>query len=817
MNYAGKGTIDLKGQPQWANERLLKEIVTHSPVVLFLWKAEDGWPVEYVSDNISQFGYSTIDFLSRELNFESIVHQDDLQRVALEVKTYSENGVDDFSQEYRIITADGSTKWVDDRTVIVRNDDGVITHYQGTVLDITSRKEAEGELRLRGERLRSLVSIFQYKSDSIDDFFNFALHETIKFTQSKVGYIGFYNEKSGELIIDKWLKGTMEENVVFSFQAILKLEDKALLKESIRQHKAIVINDLQASDHQEMQYPEGYTNLYRFMTLPVFRKDRLVFIVGVANKETDYSENDILQFTLLIESLWSIVEQRSAEKRLQRSEEKYRLAHDLLQGMIESPKDVVIFSLDREYRYLAFNKNHQLTMEQIWGCKIKIGSSMLDFITDPSDREKAKVNYDRALAGETFTLIEQFGDSSLDRRWYEDLYSPLKDNQGNIIGLTLVLLDITDRKKVEQDLKKSKALLQSIINVLPGILKVVDTEYNIIAMNDVDSNLRMAGCDLTYDVIGKKCYEALMCNSSPCPQCRVGEVSSTGKTIIYDTSPDDALEIRTGKAFKMFMAPIKDDHDDIMGVIEYGVDITDLRDSKLNAEAANKSKSEFLANMSHELRTPLNSIIGFSDVLLEMSNEGLSEKQKRYVMNISKSGKHLLTLINDILDISKVESGKMHLYKENIAVKNLLEDMFSSLQPLAAEKEISMKVSLDPDLGHIHADRGKIKQVLYNLIGNAIKFTEHGGFVTISAKLNVDMLHISVKDTGIGISEEDQKKLFRPFTQIDSSISRKYEGTGLGLALSNELVALHGGRIWVESEPGKGSTFTIMIPVTNNI
>ncbi|WP_214043980.1 PAS domain S-box protein, partial [Methanomethylovorans sp.] len=637
MNYAGKGIINLKGQPQWANERLLKEIVTHSPVVLFLWKAEDGWPVEYVSDNISQFGYSTIDFLSRELNFESIVHQDDLQRVALEVKTYSENGVDDFSQEYRIITADGSTKWVNDRTVIVRNDDGVITHYQGTVLDITSRKEAEGELRLRGERLRSLVSIFQYKSDSIDDFFNFALHETIKFTQSKVGYIGFYNEKSGELIIDKWLKGTMEENVVFSFQAILKLEDKALLEESIRQHKAIVINDLQASDHQEMQYPEGYTNLYRFMTLPVFRKDRLVFIVGVANKETDYSENDILQFTLLIESLWSIVEQRSAEKRLQRSEEKYRLAHDLLQGMIESPKDVVIFSLDREYRYLAFNKNHQLTMEQIWGCKIKIGSSMLDFITDPSDREKAKVNYDRALAGETFTLIEQFGDSSLDRRWYEDLYSPLKDNQGNIIGLTLVLLDITDRKKVEQDLKKSKALLQSIINVLPGILKVVDTEYNIIAMNDVDSNLRMAGCDLTYDVIGKKCYEALMCNSSPCPQCRVGEVSSTGKTIIYDTSPDDALEIRTGKAFKMFMAPIKDDHDDIMGVIEYGVDITDLRDSKLNAEAANKSKSEFLTNMSHELRTPLNSIIGFSDVLLEMSNEGLSEKQKRYVMNISKS------------------------------------------------------------------------------------------------------------------------------------------------------------------------------------
>lgn len=241
-----------------------------------------------------------------------------------------------------------------------------------------------------------------------------------------------------------------------------------------------------------------------------------------------------------------------------------------------------------------------------------------------------------------------------------------------------------------------------------------------------------------------------------------------------------------------------------------------LREVNVIAETSNRTKSEFLANMSHELRTPLNSIIGFSDVLLEGNGGNLNEKQTRYLKNISKSGKHLLTIINDILDISKIESGKIQLHKEIISVKSLLEDMLASMQSLAAKKEIVIKISFDSDLGYMLADKGKIKQVLYNLIGNAIKFTDHGGFVTISAKVNGDMTYISIKDSGIGISKKDQDKLFKPFTQIDSSISRRYEGTGLGLALAKELVVLHGGQIWVESELEKGSIFTFTIPLNKS-
>lgn len=347
-----------------------------------------------------------------------------------------------------------------------------------------------------------------------------------------------------------------------------------------------------------------------------------------------------------------------------------------------------------------------------------------------------------------------------------------------------------------------------------GII-VVDNYKKVIVMNskftemlDLPSDMR-TGKDI--DII----LDHILSRTS-----NADELNLKVKSIFYTSDSNrDILHFKNTHYYEWYSNPfIKN------GIINGRVfclhDITEmkeiegsLREANVIAETSNRTKSEFLANMSHELRTPLNSVIGFSEVLLEGNSGPLNEKQTRYLKNISKSGKHLLTIINDILDISKIESGKMQLYKENISVKNLLEDMFSSMQPLAAEKEIVMKVSFGPDLSYIQADKGKIKQVLYNLIGNALKFTEHGGFVTISAKVNGDMVYISVEDTGIGISRMDQEKLFKPFTQIDSSISRKYEGTGLGLALSKELVVLHGGKIWVVSEPGKGSAFTFTIPI----
>lgn len=239
----------------------------------------------------------------------------------------------------------------------------------------------------------------------------------------------------------------------------------------------------------------------------------------------------------------------------------------------------------------------------------------------------------------------------------------------------------------------------------------------------------------------------------------------------------------------------------------------DMLRARIAAENANRTKTEFLANISHELRTPLNSIIGFSDILLANEDGQLSSDKLCYLSNISSSGKRLLGMINDILDISRIESGEMKINKQEILLNDICEEVRTPLKRLADKKNIDIKIISKPIETYVFADRAKLKQILYNLVGNAIKFTENEGSILIDSDIIDNFVRISVIDTGIGIDSEGMKMLFEPFVQLDSSESRKYEGTGLGLALSKELVELHGGSIWAESEPGKGSNFSFTIPV----
>jgi signal transduction histidine kinase len=239
----------------------------------------------------------------------------------------------------------------------------------------------------------------------------------------------------------------------------------------------------------------------------------------------------------------------------------------------------------------------------------------------------------------------------------------------------------------------------------------------------------------------------------------------------------------------------------------------ELEDKSQELEAASRHKSEFLANMSHELRTPLNAIIGFSEVLGERMFGELNEKQAEYVDDILSSGRHLLALINDILDLSKVEAGRMELELSRFDLPAAIGGAVILVRERANRHGLGLDVSVDDRLGLFVGDERKIRQVLLNLLSNAVKFTPEGGRIAVRAIPADGAVEISVSDTGIGIAAEDQEAIFQEFRQVGTDYARKREGTGLGLALARRFVDLHGGRLWVKSRPGEGSTFTFTIPV----
>ncbi len=392
--------------------------------------------------------------------------------------------------------------------------------------------------------------------------------------------------------------------------------------------------------------------------------------------------------------------------------------------------------------------------------------------------------------------------------YWENVAVPLKENGVKVTGVVEVSRNITGRVKAEKLLK----LMSNSMNIAPFEIYWFDKYGNILHVNKTVCN-----------VLGYSREEILKLNLADIdPHWPIKKRNHRWKTI--KDSPPESIESehvkRNGKRYPVEVNSYYMEYNGEEYEVSIATDITErkmteyaLLKAKALAEDANRTKSQFLANMSHELRTPLNSVIGFSQVLLSEEYSNLSEKEIHYAHNIHKSGQKLLNLINDILSISKIESGKMELSYSRFDVVEAVNEVLELTSPMSRKKHLTTTLYCDLNDFFIYADRNKFEGILYNLLSNAIKFTYEGGIIKINCNSLPDMLEVAVTDNGIGISEEEQKIIFDPFKQIDGSHQRKYDGTGLGLSLVKKYVEMQNGSIEVESQKEKGSTFTFRLPL----
>jgi PAS domain S-box-containing protein len=408
------------------------------------------------------------------------------------------------------------------------------------------------------------------------------------------------------------------------------------------------------------------------------------------------------------------------------------------------------------------------------------------------------------FAGEELWGFIGFDDCTEERRWHEDDVNLLRVVADGI-GEALL------RKVAENKLIESEKKFRTYIEKAPYGIFIVNENGKFEEVNETASVLTGFSED---ELLRMNVYSRVD------PECEERSIRGIHELETKGFSSVELLIRRkneTGIWMRIDSSKLSDGR-----FIMFANDITEkkkaedaLIEAKMLAEENNRMKSEFLANMSHELRTPLSSIIGFSDVLTDKIFGELNEKQKRYVQHINNGGRHLLDLINDILDLSKVEAGKMELSLEVFSIYDIMEDIRSSVSPMASKKNINLEIINNIETKEISADRMKFKQIMLNLLSNAIKFTPDNGKVSVTATKKDDEITISVSDTGIGIPKYMHENIFNPFMQVDSSNKRKYGGTGLGLALVKQFVEMHGGKIWVESEEGKGSIFTFTIKDLN--
>ncbi|MBW4527154.1 MAG: PAS domain S-box protein [Phormidium tanganyikae FI6-MK23] len=486
----------------------------------------------------------------------------------------------------------------------------------------------------------------------------------------------------------------------------------------------------------------------------------------------------------------------SVEISLSQSEELFR-------AYVETANDMV-YTVDLDGILTYMNSYGQ----KLLGCTREeiIGRSYLDFVS-PLHREKTLQAFTNLIKTGELRDFEFVLTTSRGTELHLEVNGKLLFRDEELIGGMGIGRDITERKRIEKQLQIFSRAVESAYDSTV----ITDLNGKIVYANSAASRIFNWQAEMLVGTHAAVFY----------PERKQTELL-IAQAIGGGWSGEVICHRRNGDSFPALVSvsPILDEHNQPTAVSMITRDITQQKQTAAELaakndelERASRMKSDFLANMSHELRTPLTSILGFSSILQKQIFGALNSKQQLYIHQIYQSGQHLLGLINDVLDLSKVEAGQLRLELAPLVVDEVCEKTLTFVNEQARIRGLTLTSSIEPNLEPLMADELRLRQMLLNLLSNAIKFSNEGGEIGLNVKMFGESLHLTVWDQGIGIPEDKQHLLFHPFQQVDGSLSRRHEGTGLGLALTKKLAELHSGTVVMESKEGEGSQFTICLPM----
>ena len=715
------------------------------------------------------WGRSCDSLYQHPLSFVEAIHPDDRDRI---VAAFEKQPSGEYDEEYRIQKPDGQIRWIRDRAFPVRNKEGRVYRIVGVADDITDRKRAE-EARLETEvRFRDFAELgaeWYWEMDS-DLRYSYV-------SPTYPHYSGRYREKligrtRAEVYAKVLPKLDQEE-----FEQWQKFNDLVESRKTFHDCETKWVNS-----NDEVRY---------FVTSgkPIYRQDGA--FGGYRGVGSD------------------ITERKQAASAYQKSEARLRGAVDSLQeAFVLFDADDRVVAMNVLYRQMRPNAarflEKGLRFEDLIRDHVKDG-----LIVEAIGREEEFIRERMEQHRNPGPPILRRG---IDGRWA--IINETRTPEG---GVALTFFDITDLKRAEEAAKKSEARLAEILAIAPEAVITIGADMNIQLFNQGAERIfgYRAG-----EVVGRSMDMLLPDRFRERHGKHIeGFDRSPGTYRLMDQRQEIAGLRKDGGEFpaSASVSKVEIDGEKIFTVMLHDVSernqaAEERRLALEEARRANAAKSEFLAAMSHELRTPLNAILGFADIISHQYVGPVDEKYQEYAEDIHTSGEHLLSLINDVLDISSIEAGKRTLTKEDLIIAELVAESVEIVAHETKKKNIDMTTDMAEGLPPLHADRRAVRQIVLNLLGNAVKFTPEGGKITVSAQASKTVARIRVADTGFGIPPEKIPELTNPFTRADRDPHKAVDGWGLGLAITKSLIDLHGGKLEIKSKLGAGTTVTVTLP-----